>query len=175
MRFFNASCKKTTTGGESAFCGGLIDCTDDHRSWTMHANCDGLAYPSYRMLPALRLACLEDDELRSKSPSGRVSAWKRQVAGNESWEGPEDCEKGRWERGMRDLLKGICDWISERAEKGLLATEAVRDRLEREGKRDGSENYRYRYGLRCIWLLWDEELQVAQGVRASIDDGISFW
>jgi len=131
----------------------------------MHANSDGM--PSYRLLPALRLACLNDSELVSED-SERILEWKRQVAGLAPWEDESINCISEWEAEMRDLLVRMCDWIVRRGEEGLMATEAVRDRLREEGKR-------YEYAVNCIWQLWDEEVWVARAVRERVDSGQSFW
>jgi len=117
------------------------------------------AYASYRLLPALRLVCLEDSGL--EAGSGRLEQWRRQVDGLEPWEGEEG---GRvWEEKTRKLLVVMCDWVAAEAEAGRVRAAALGDR------------FGGLYGIECVQELWLEGQRVCEGVRGAIDGGQSVW
>lgn len=91
--------------------------------------------------------------------------WRRQVAGLAGWESEGDATE--WERRARELLVDMCEWIGAEAEKGRLATEAVRDRVG-----DGGGQ---KYGLESVVQLWREMERVSTGIRGAVVGGQSVW
>jgi hypothetical protein len=146
---------------------------DENRDWSLHLLPEGEAYPSYRLLPALRLACLTDDELgadeRGKE-SKRLGIWRRQVAGLEAWEEGTVEGESAWEKRARELLVEMCEWAAAEAKAGRLSAEAVRDRLE-----DGMGERGRAYGVRCVLELWREAEEVSEKVGALARSGGVLW
>ncbi|QRW05180.1 SET domain-containing protein [Ceratobasidium sp. AG-Ba] len=127
--------------------------------WTLHVE-DGVGYPSYRLLPVLRLAHI------SLGPtSGReLKLWENTILGLAEVVSAEN------EHGARASLIEICERVTRESE---ISTPIVKNKMEAargaEHKDEG-----YLHALCMALVLWEEAYQVAELVKKAVVDGIEF-
>ncbi|KAF8605173.1 SET domain-containing protein [Ceratobasidium sp. AG-I] len=130
------------------------------RDWTLHVE-DGVARPSFRLLPALRLL-----HINLQLPSGvKVN---RDL---ESWEdsllGLAETVSSENETKTRQSIITLCSKIVNRAELYI-------QRVEAQLLQDGGESEGWRRVISMVQCLWEEELEVARRVRQAVLNGVEF-
>lgn len=120
--------------------------------WTLHAT-GASVFPSYRLLPPLRLLHLR------LSDESQLKRFEATISGHEEIISPENDMK------MRETLAGICEKLMSRADTSLRAlddfagdTDLMLDTL----------SFDLSQSLRFIRWLWEEELDVANRLRQHI-------
>ncbi|KAJ3896505.1 hypothetical protein GG344DRAFT_36468 [Lentinula edodes] len=117
------------------------------RDWTMHY-ASGSAFPSYRLVIALRLISIFPSGPLPSSSEEMLRPWKNVVLGN--------CDKlsSNLEEAWCNILRNVCTTVIERALTALVAPEVkVHD---------------------CIVALWTEERFVAERILDLIENGEIF-
>ncbi len=118
------------------------------RDWTLHVTRES-AYPSFRVLAALRLYHLAQESATDDD----VSAWKDTLAGRRDVVSPDN------ETAVRATLDRICCQLVERGEQALESIEKV------QSKKEVRSN---------VKVLWTEEILVGRAVSVSIRSGAVF-
>jgi len=113
--------------------------------WTLHAT-GASVYPSYRLLPPLRLL-----HLRLSDKSQRKS-FDATIYGYEDIVSPENDMK------MRETLAEICEKLTIRADTGLRALDQFAGDTN---PKLGTLSFDLSQSLKFIRWLWEEELDVA--------------
>ncbi|KAI0031839.1 hypothetical protein K488DRAFT_71128 [Vararia minispora EC-137] len=131
--------------------------------WTLHT-APPPAYPSYRLLSALRLLHVF---VVDESPFGAVSTtdlalWRDTVAGL------RDAVSESNERDVRRSLRSICDAVSVRAERSLDAL------MKAKADEIGGPSAWSKFAVGNVAVLWKEERAVARAVLDSIEAGVVF-
>ncbi|KAF8921324.1 hypothetical protein CPB85DRAFT_1270290 [Mucidula mucida] len=116
--------------------------------WTLHVTRES-AYPSFRVLAALRLYHLAQESATDDD----VSAWKDTLAGRRDVVSPDN------ETAVRATLDRICCQLVERGEQALESIEKV------QSKKEVRSN---------VKVLWTEEILVGRAVSVSIRSGAVF-
>ncbi|KAJ3814270.1 SET domain-containing protein [Lentinula aff. lateritia] len=117
------------------------------RDWTMHY-ASGSAFPSYRLVIALRLISVFPSGPLPSSSEEMLRPWKNVVLGN--------CDKlsSNLENAWRNILRNVCITVIERASTALVTPEVkVHD---------------------CVVALWAEERFVAERILDLIKNGEIF-
>lgn len=132
--------------------------------WTIHSS-PSPAYPSYRLITALRLGHISVSSADCTEGSGAaLHAWRDTTLGRRQVVSEEN------EAGWRATLVKICEIVAQRAGGAL-------NELENKS-RDGGKGED-----RCEWdgwmmgnmrLLWAEEREVARAVMQSVERGDEF-
>lgn len=123
--------------------------------WTLHAT-EASVYPSYRLLPPLRLLHLR---LSDKSQLKRFEAT---IYGYEEIISPENNTE------MRGSLAEICEKLTSRADTGLRALDDFAGEADSELDTLGFD---LSQSLKFIRCLWEEELDVANKLQQHIERG----
>lgn len=134
------------------------------RNWTIHAS-PAPAYPSYRLITALRLLYIMPDLYSGGVPdSSEVDAllqpWRNTVLGRASL--ISDRNEAAW----RQTLAEMCAQLARRGQERVRA-------LKQLMVGEGSSSW-WSWARNNVMKLWEEEVEVALAVRASVEDGLEF-
>ncbi|KAK0483605.1 hypothetical protein IW261DRAFT_967429 [Armillaria novae-zelandiae] len=121
--------------------------------WTLHLS-RGSAYPSFRLLAALRLYHLAWDGIFEES----LKPWKDTLLGHRDTVSKEN------EENVRRTIVEICRQVGQRGEMGIAALKSAR--MSASGWAVDA--------FTSIETLWIEEILVSRGVSEAILSGISF-
>lgn len=131
----------------------LLDRESYWGDWTLHLS-KRSAYPSFRLLAALRLYHLAWDGISEES----LKPWKDTLLGHRDTVSKEN------EENVRQTIVEICRQVVQRGEMGIAALKGAR--MSASGWAvDAFTN---------IETLWIEEILVSRGVSEAILSGISF-
>lgn len=133
--------------------------TDVVRDWTLHASPQP-AYPSFRLIAALRLYHLALSTENSNPTDKVIDHWQDTLLGR------RDVISDENEVAWRATLRDICQTVGDRARGSI-------DKLDGASE-DGSSAGWFAWMKRNIWTLWREEQLVAAAVAASVAGGKQF-
>jgi hypothetical protein len=131
-----------------------------YRDWTLHSTTT-TAYPSYRLITALRLFHIFSDDVSTILPDSDhlVDMWRDTALGKRDVVSQEN--EYRW----RSTLKRLCDDLVQYAQRGLIT---VRDiQVDDESGWVGFVKV-------GIEVLWREEIDVGCAVLKSLEEGVVF-
>lgn len=123
------------------------------RDWTLHLTRDS-AYPSFRVLTALRLFSLVCTLSQENLNENAIRLWRETLAGRRDNISPDN------ERRTRLTLDRVCSQLVKRGERGL---ETVKGMERNENGASGT-----------VEKLWIEEILVARAVAECIAGGDVF-
>ena len=129
------------------------------RNWTLHSS-PSPAYPSYRLITALRLYHITLGPASGISPQEVLQPWYDTLLGRRSMVSEEN------EAAWRESLAQICGILKGRAE-----TEISRLTTRTADLKDVSW---FPWMQDNIQALWQEEALVAAAVAESVRDGVQF-
>ena len=133
-----------------------------HRDWTLHST-PAPAYPSYRLITALRLYDIFPDNVNTVPLDSDylVDMWRDTMLGKRYVISEEN--EGRW----RVTLERLCNDLVQDATRGLIR---VRDIQIPEVHESGWEEF----VKMSIEMLWREEIKVGCAVLKSLEEGVDF-
>lgn len=133
--------------------------TDGVRDWTLHASPQP-AYPSFRLIAALRLFHLALSTENSNPTDDVIDSWQDTLLGR------RDVVSDENEVAWRATLRDICQAVGDRARRSIEKLDGV--------FKDGDSVGWSTWMKRNIWTLWREEQLVVAAVAASVADGKQF-
>lgn len=133
-----------------------------YSDWTVHSS-PSPAYPSYRLITALRLYHLGPSGADTEGNSvSAVEAWRDTTLGK------RELVSAANEAGWRATLARICGNVVRRAEAGM---EVLSHMTQNE---EMCRDNQFKWVIGNIRLLWLEEQEVAKAVIESLNQGYDF-
>jgi hypothetical protein len=130
------------------------------RDWTLHST-PATAYPSYRLITALRLYHIFSDDVNTVPPDSdhMVEMWRDVTLGKRDAISQQN--ESRW----RSTLEHLCNDMIQDAKRGLIKVRDIQV---------DQENGWVKFAKVSIEMLWREEMDVGCAVRKSLEEGADF-
>lgn len=130
--------------------------------WTLHST-PASAYPSYRLITALRLYHIFPDHVNTLPPESDhlVEMWRDTTLGKRDAVSPEN------ESSWKLTLERLCNDLVQVAKRGLIRVRDIR-------VPEVHENGWIEFAKMSIEMLWREEIDVGCAVLKSLEEGADF-
>lgn len=134
-----------------------------HRDWTLHCT-PATAYPSYRLITALRLYHIFSDDVNLVPPDSdhMVDMWRDVTLGKRDAISEENESRWRW------TLERLCNEMIQDAKRGIIKVRDIQV-IDPSG-----ENSWVEFAKVSIEMLWREEMDVGCAVLKSLEEGADF-